>query len=51
VTARREGSSVIYALKDPLVEELLAVARHFLLGALAETRNLLAGLQGEAPPT
>ena len=48
VTTRREGSSVFYAIKDPVVVELLAVARQLLLGSLNETRDLLSGLQADA---
>ena len=44
VTTRKDGSSVIYAIRDPLVTELLAVAKQFLLNSLAETRDLLADL-------
>src|SRR4051794_17461417 len=33
VVARREGSSVFYAVKDPLLIDLLAVARQLLLGS------------------
>lgn len=47
VTTRKEGSSVVYALKDPLVAELLAVAKQLLLASLSETRNLLADLRAE----
>jgi hypothetical protein len=35
---------VYYSLRDPLVAELLAVAKRFLLAQLSETRDLLAGL-------
>ncbi len=45
VTTRKEGSSVIYALKDPLVADLLLVAKRFLLSSLSETRDLLADLR------
>jgi DNA-binding transcriptional ArsR family regulator len=45
VTTRKEGSSVIYALKDPLVAELLLVAKRFLLRSLTETSDLLADLR------
>src|SRR5882672_10798943 len=31
VTARKEGSTVFYAVKDPLVVELLAVAKQMLV--------------------
>jgi len=51
VTNRRAGSSVFYAIKDPLLVELLAVARRLLLGSLSETRDLLSTLQNEAPTT
>jgi len=47
VTTRKEGSSVVYALKDPLVAELLAVAKQLLMATLAETRDLLAELTAE----
>ena len=45
VTARKERSSVFYALRDPLVADLLSVAKQFLLGTLEQTRDLLAGLR------
>jgi DNA-binding transcriptional ArsR family regulator len=45
VVARKEGSSVIYALRDPAVAELLAVAKRFLRSSLTETQSLLAGLR------
>jgi DNA-binding transcriptional ArsR family regulator len=48
VTTRRERSSVFYALRDPLVAELLSVAKRLLLATLAETRDLLAGLSAPA---
>jgi ArsR family transcriptional regulator len=47
VTTRRDGSSVIYALRDPLVAELLAVAKRLLLASLTETRDLLDDLAAE----
>ena len=49
VSARRGGSSVHYTLRDPLVADLLAVARQFLLATLTETRELLADLAAELP--
>lgn len=45
VATRKEGSSVIYTLKDPLVAELLLVAKRFLLNSLTETSDLLADLR------
>ncbi len=47
VTTRKQGSTVIYALRDPLVAELLASAKRLLLVMLAETRGLLEGLSAE----
>lgn len=51
VTSRREGSSVTYSLRDPLVADLLAVARSLLLSTLSETRDLIADLRAEARRT
>lgn len=51
VTTRRAGSSVLYAIKDPLLIELMAVARQLLLGSLSETRELLSGLQADPAAT
>jgi DNA-binding transcriptional ArsR family regulator len=45
VMTRKEGSSVYYAVRDPLVVELLSVAKRFLLASLAETRDLLEDLR------
>jgi len=44
VAARKERSSVYYSLRDPLVADLLAVAKRLLVAQLSETRDLLAGL-------
>lgn len=45
VTAARSGSSVTYAIADPEIIELLAVARRFLINSLSVSRELLADLQ------
>jgi DNA-binding transcriptional ArsR family regulator len=45
VVTRKDGSSVIYALRDPLAAELLLVAKRFLLSSLTETSDLLADLR------
>ena len=50
VASRREGSSVVYSLRDPLVADLLAVARQFLLASLTEARDLLDDLTAELTP-
>ncbi len=47
VTTRRDGNNVIYAVRDPLVAELLAVSKQLLLASLAHTRDLLDGLAAE----
>lgn len=47
VTTRKEGPTVVYAIKDPLVAELLAIAKRLLLASLAETHDLLASLAEE----
>jgi ArsR family transcriptional regulator len=47
VTTRREGTSVIYAVRDPAVVDLLAAAKRFLIISLSESRELLAELQVE----
>jgi DNA-binding transcriptional ArsR family regulator len=44
LVSRKVGSSVYYAVRDPLVVELLAVARALLVKSVNETRDLLADL-------
>ena len=48
VTARKEGSSVIYAVRDDLVVDLLGVAKQLLIRSLHETSDLLADLRADA---
>jgi DNA-binding transcriptional ArsR family regulator len=50
VSTRKEGSAVIYRLRDPEVVELLASARRLLVHALTESRGLLAELEQESGP-
>src|SRR5436189_1600311 len=45
VTSRKDGSSVIYAVRDHLVVDLLRVAKELLIKSLSETNDLLAGLR------
>jgi DNA-binding transcriptional ArsR family regulator len=45
VTTRKEGPSVVYGLRDPLVADLLGVAKRLLINALAETEDLLTDLR------
>ena len=47
VKTRKEGSSVVYSLKDPDVAELLAVARRVLLLTLSDANELLSDLSAE----
>jgi ArsR family transcriptional regulator len=47
VAAQKEGSSVRYTVRDPLVGELLDVARRIFNNHLAGTRGLLRELQRE----
>jgi hypothetical protein len=46
VIARKEGSTVHYALTSPEVAELLAVARRILTSVLTGQVELLEDLQG-----
>jgi DNA-binding transcriptional ArsR family regulator len=51
VTARKAGSSVFYAIRDPEVVQLLASAKRLLINSLSESQGLLAELRvgaGEA---
>jgi DNA-binding transcriptional ArsR family regulator len=50
VSARKEALSVRYAVRDPLVGELLAVARRIFDNHLAGTRGLLRELHREGRP-
>ena len=47
VSSQKEGLSVRYTLRDPLVGELLDVARRIFSNHLANTQDLLQELQRE----
>ena len=47
VTTRREGATVHYAVKSPLVVELLAAAKAVLVASLRATQDLLAELDDD----
>lgn len=47
VSSRKEGQSVYYSIKDPMLVELLGVAKRLLISSLTETRDLLADLHAE----
>src|SRR3546814_12544162 len=44
VSTRKEGASVIYSLTDPILAELLAVAKRLLISSLVPHQSLLADL-------
>jgi len=48
VTTRKEGASVIYSLADPLLADLLAVAKQLLISSLVHNETLLADLRAAA---
>jgi len=50
VSTRKEGSSVVYSLKDPVVAELLSAARQVLMVVLADSSELLDDLSAEVGP-
>ena len=45
VTTRRSGTSVVYAISNPGIVELLGAARRVLIGSLTQTQDLLADLR------
>jgi DNA-binding transcriptional ArsR family regulator len=45
VSTRREGSSVFYAIKSPLLVDLLMAAKRLLLESLSERQDHLSDLQ------
>jgi DNA-binding transcriptional ArsR family regulator len=47
VSARKEGATVRYALRDPLVGDLLGVARRIFSNHLVGTQDMLRELQRE----
>ena len=47
VASRKEGQSVYYSVKDPLIIDLLRVAKQLLISSLTETRDLLADLHAQ----
>ncbi len=45
VQSRKDGATVVYSVSNPMIFELLDVARKILTSSLAETRDLLAELE------
>lgn len=50
VTARKQGTTVRYRVRDPLVGELLDVARRIFNSQLTGTQTMLRALRREARP-
>lgn len=50
VEPRKEGTAVRYAMRDPLVGDLLDVARRIFNNQLTGTRTMLQALRREARP-
>jgi hypothetical protein len=44
VQSRKEGAIVVYSVTNPMIFELLDVARRILTSSLIETRDLLTEL-------
>jgi DNA-binding transcriptional ArsR family regulator len=49
VTSRKQGAMVIYSIRNPLLAELLDVAKRFLITSLTESTRLLDDLSEQAP--
>ncbi|AIQ27326.1 MULTISPECIES: ArsR/SmtB family transcription factor [Paenibacillus] len=47
VASVKEGTTVIYALRDPLIKDLLAVAKQIFDNHLVNTISLLEGIRSE----
>jgi ArsR family transcriptional regulator len=47
VVARKEGASAIYAIKDPLIADLLQLSKRILRNSMAETNEMLVGITRE----
>ncbi len=48
VSTRKSGANVVYALRDPLLTDLLVVARRIFENRLTDTTAMLRALQREA---
>src|SRR5690606_35850746 len=48
VVGSKEGTTVTYSLRDPLIRELLAVAKQIFDNHLVDTISLLEEFRGEA---
>ncbi|MBD2847388.1 winged helix-turn-helix transcriptional regulator [Paenibacillus sp. IB182496] len=43
----KDGTTVVYALRDPLIKELLAVARHIFDNHLVDAISMLEGMRSQ----
>jgi len=50
IQARKEGASVVYSVGNPMLFDLLDLARKILTSSLADTRDLLAELEASDVP-
>jgi ArsR family transcriptional regulator len=50
VTTRKEGNRVFYSLRDPILQEVLALMRRYAASHLAEGLALLREAQGPSRP-
>ena len=50
VQARKDGATVVYSVNNPMLFELLDVAKRILTSSLVETRELLAELESADEP-
>jgi DNA-binding transcriptional ArsR family regulator len=50
VQARKDGAIVVYSVANPMLFELLDVAKAILTSSLADTRDLLAELESVPEP-
>ncbi|MDA8359656.1 MAG: metalloregulator ArsR/SmtB family transcription factor [Actinomycetota bacterium] len=49
IQARKAGSSVYYSVGEPMLFELLEVAKRIITASLAETQELLEQIQASGP--
>jgi ArsR family transcriptional regulator len=49
LVARREGASVLYSVRDPILYEILDLLRRYFFEHLAEIRGLLEALEPPGP--
>lgn len=50
VTSRREGTTILYSVRDPLIFDVLNLLRRYFHDHLSEVRNLLNAMTPAPPP-